>query len=92
MNDLGLRSPSPDSPASTSSIPTINDSDSLYDFVDVQVSNIPAPSDQDMNTNEHAKHRRELLDLMNRLRSMGYAHSIFILVSIKLMLNINCLG
>lgn len=64
--------PRPDTSVSTSSVPTVDDEDSLYDFVDIQVSATPALSDHDMNTNEHAKHRRELLDLMNRLRSMGY--------------------
>ncbi|KAG9102361.1 hypothetical protein FS749_004147 [Ceratobasidium sp. UAMH 11750] len=49
------------------------DVDSFYDFVDVIDSAPPTFEDKDMNTNEHARHRRELLDLVNRLRAMGLA-------------------
>ncbi|KAG9099501.1 hypothetical protein FRC06_005215 [Ceratobasidium sp. 370] len=62
------RSSSPDGSAVSG-----GDVDSFYDFVDVVDSAHPTLEDKDMNTNEHARHRRELLDLVNRLRAMGLA-------------------
>jgi hypothetical protein len=61
----------PLSPASSVSFE--NEADSFYEFVDVLDPSAPALSDHDMNSNDHARHRRELLDLVNRLRAMGYA-------------------
>ncbi|KAG8728047.1 hypothetical protein FRC10_005392, partial [Ceratobasidium sp. 414] len=59
------------SPSPASSVDPRGDVDSFYDFVDVTDSAPPTLEDKDMNTNEHARHRRELLDLVNRLRAMG---------------------
>ncbi|KAG9102359.1 hypothetical protein FS749_004145, partial [Ceratobasidium sp. UAMH 11750] len=61
------------SPTPESSVVSEDDVDSFYDFVDVIGSDNLTVEDKDMNTNEHARHRRELLDLVNRLRAMGLA-------------------
>ncbi|KAG9122986.1 hypothetical protein FRC07_000399, partial [Ceratobasidium sp. 392] len=65
---MSSRSPSPES-----SVVLDGDIDSFYDFVDIFDTPPPTLEDKDMNTNEHARHRRELLDLVNRLRAMGLA-------------------
>ncbi|KAJ1303118.1 hypothetical protein OPQ81_011319 [Rhizoctonia solani] len=51
------------------------ENNSFFDFVDVGI-NVAAPTqvtlmDQDINSNEHARQRRELLDLINRLQAIG---------------------
>jgi hypothetical protein len=47
----------------------------FFDFVQVEADAAAAPhatlSDQDINSNEHARQRRELLDLVNRLQAIG---------------------
>ncbi|CAE6500374.1 unnamed protein product [Rhizoctonia solani] len=52
-----------------------DEDNSFFDFVGVETdAAAPAPStlmDQDINSNEHARQRRELLDLINRLRAIG---------------------
>ncbi|KAG8697349.1 hypothetical protein FRC09_007916 [Ceratobasidium sp. 395] len=55
------------------SVVSDGDADSFFDFADALDAPPPALEDKDMNTNEHARHRRELLDLVNRLRAMGLA-------------------
>ncbi|CAE6498607.1 unnamed protein product [Rhizoctonia solani] len=51
------------------------DNNSIFDFVDIE-ANAAGPvqttlMDQDINSNEHARQRRELLDLINRLQAIG---------------------
>lgn len=52
-----------------------DDDNSFFDFVGVDIDPAtPTPNtltDQDINSNEHARQRRELLDLINRLRAIG---------------------
>ncbi|KAG8705909.1 hypothetical protein FRC09_002697 [Ceratobasidium sp. 395] len=59
--------------SSEASVVSDGDVDSFFDFADALDTPPPTLEDKDMNTNEHARHRRELLDLVNRLRAMGLA-------------------
>jgi predicted kinase len=48
--------------------------DAFYDCVDaIEKAGHADLSNKDMNATDHARQRRELLDMMNRLRALGYA-------------------
>ncbi|CUA68597.1 hypothetical protein RSOLAG22IIIB_07971 [Rhizoctonia solani] len=63
------------SPPVAPSNDNLKDDNSLFDFANIdtnETNSVQAiPTDQDLNSNEHARQRRELLDLIIRLQTIG---------------------